>query len=280
MGRIPGSNPAQISTHTVEFRSVTIQGYSTVQYNNTQWVPLADFTVKLAYWCIARHKWGNPMPIGQIRWKERGVTADWPAAWSNVRSDTISKQQAERAYKLMHRVGPATSALCGLRDCSCGHAQANMSHGVFECPVAARAWAVVERWWVKLGGTSSTAHAIHKLTVTDREREVEVGVGVWRLLCACMVDCLWVSWTAWVHQGKTRTTMGILAEWEAKVWERVGMLWNRAVRLNDDYDRHIDYVPGCVWSQPRVNHVAEFIGQWNGPLGRVVGGNWVPSRLV
>ena len=145
--RIVGTDPNMHSVHTHDIETVTIEGYCTVQYNKTQRVPLANMTVKLAYWAIIRHSWGNPVPRGQTNWVARGMRAEWPRAWSNIRSDTISKKQAERAYKLMHCVGGSSNRLCSVEDCGCGHPRANMWHGIFECREARRAWGVVEQWW-------------------------------------------------------------------------------------------------------------------------------------
>ena len=280
--RLGGSDPHMHSVYTHAFHTVTIAGHCTVQYHNTQWVALRDFTVKLAYWCLARYKWPNIVPTGQVRWTERGVTAEWPVAWANIRSDTISNAQAERSYKLMHNVGPASNRLCGGRPCAChcGHTRVSMWHGVFECPHAMRAWSVVEVWWSELGGTSSVQCPVHKLTVTTGSRGEEVDAGVWRLLCACMLDSLWTRWTKWVHQGQDWTVMEVLTEWQNAVWQRVQMLWVRAVRLCADHDRHVDYVPGCIWSKTRVDHIQLFRDRWEGPLGKVVQGRWVPSQLI
>ena len=75
-------------------------------------------------------------------------------------------------------------------------------------------------------------------------------------------------------------TDAMLKQWEKDVMERVKMLWMRAVRLCEDYDRHIDYVPGCVWSKPRVNHREKFKETWQGVLGQVVQEEWVAARLL
>jgi hypothetical protein len=278
--RIPHSDPHRCDVHTHMFHTVTIVDYCTVQYNRTQWVGLSEFTVKLAYWCIVRHKWGNPVPKGQTNWVQRGVQAEWPVAWSNIRSPVISKKQAERSYKLMHCVGPASSRLCGLSDCSCGSTRTNMWHGIFECPAAMRAWRAVEAWWYKLGGTSDITHPIHKLTVVSTYRGGEVQVDVWRLLCACMIDCLWVGWTGWVHNHKEINIPQVLLQWEKSVHERIRMQWIRALRITSDYSRHIDYVPGCIWSKPRIDHKGKFRQTWEGPLGRIgIGNEWTPNQL-
>ena len=279
--RIVGSDPAQCSTHTHEILTVTIVDHCTVQYNNTRWVPLSEMTVKCTYWSIFRHRWGTPMPIGRVRWEQRGVVADWPMAWSTIRCDSVTKKQAARALKLMHCVGLASSRLCAVSECHCGQGgRESMWHGVFECDVARGAWQVVEGWWGRLGGTSAVNDPIHKLTIVDRGRAGEVGVEVWRLLCACMLDALWVGWTSWVHEGRVMVIGDILRQWEKDVVERVQILWVRAVRMCSDYDRHIDYVPGCIWSKPKVDHMGAFINTWVGPLGGVMQGRWVASRLI
>ena len=279
--RIAGADPNHCSIHTHQFQTVTIVDYCTVQYNNVKWEPLSAMTVKLAYWSIIRYRWGVPIPVGRTRWEQRGAVADWPFAWSNVRCDSVTKKQAGRSLKLMHCVGQASSRLCAVADCHCGvGGRVSMWHGVFECEVARRAWRRVEEWWHRLGGRSDVSDPIHKLTVVDRGRGGEVEAEVWRLLCACMLDILWVGWTRWVHEGAVMVIDSILRGWEALVLERVEILWTRAVRLSSEYDRHIDYVPGCIWSKPKVDHMGNFSRSWEGPLGRIVQGRWVPTRLV
>ena len=278
--RVPGTRDDSYTLHTHRFRTVTIIDHCTVQYNNEQWLTLDDFSVKMAYWCMIKHAVGHPVPNGQAIWIRNGAVVEWPVAWSNIRSPSISKKQAGRSLKLMHRACEASTALVALATCDCGHQHASMWHGLFECVGAMRAWAGVERWWHRLGGHSCVMDPIHKLTVTTAGRLAEVESEVWRLLCSCMLDVLWVRWTGWVHQQRQMTVTEVLRRWERDVHERVTLLWVRANRLCEEYDCHVNYVPGCTWSKPKEDHIGAFRQTWEGPLGVVMGSRWVPSQLL
>ena len=97
---------------------------------------------------------------------------------------------------------------------------------------------------------------------------------MWRLLCACLIDIMWVGWTRWAHQGVVPDSRTQLEEWRVSVHDQITTLWVRANRRVREYDTHVDYVPGCVWSRPREDHVGMFKNTWEGVLGRVVGCRW------
>ena len=95
-----------------------------------------------------------------------------------------------------------------------------------------------------------------------------------------LIDVLWVDWTRWVHEGVGASEAELRGQWACKVHECITVLWIRARRLCREYDLHADYVPGCVWSQPRVNHVSKFRAAWCGKLGAVVNDVWMTSATL
>jgi len=264
------------------FDSVTITDYCVVHYNRVQQVNLRSFSIKLAYWTILKGKYGHPVPSCQLRWPLINTPApllvDWVRAWNGVRSQSITKKQEGRALKLMHSAGKPSARMCRPGTCHCGSPAETMWHGIFECARARRLWARVEILWQRLGGQANVRHPMCKLTTPTREIEEQVPGEVWRLLCATMVDLLWVDWTAWIHNGAARSEQQIVIEWESTVRDCIRRLWMRARRLEREYKLHVDYVPGCIWSRPPEAHSQRFVSTWSGPLCSFAGTN--PSPVI
>ena len=258
----------------------TVVRYRTVHYFQTQPVTLSRFSVKLAYWCLVRKAHGVPIPKGQGRWAGMPFIVEWPVAWCSVRCDSLTKKQEWRAYKLMHFVGSATVRLCSETSCFCGEQVADLWHGIFDCHRARALWSIVEGWWGRLGGSSPVSHPMCKITLPNNQMRSEVPWQVWRLLCACMIDVLWIDWTRWVHEGVGSSEAELRREWAERVHESITVIWVRARRLEREYDTHVHYVPGCAWSQPKIYHESSFIMKWCGPLGSVVNGVWVSTAAL
>ena len=207
--------------------SVTISSdYCTVQ--NHQQITLEDYTVKMAYWCLVKNTHGTATPRAQERWAAHPCPVEWPIAWCGIKDESLTKKQQGRAYLLMHSPGGASMRLYvrGVRlPLRGGLGGGTMWHGVFECTVARSLWEEVEGWWTRLGGKSRVQHPMCKLTFPTEAQSLEVAPQVWRVLCACMLDILWVEWTAWAHRRVRRDESSMLREWKRKVSETVGMLW-------------------------------------------------------
>ena len=263
------------------FMSVTLSGYSTVHYNRIQSVNLTEFSIKLAYWCLVRNKHKVPVPTAQGRWDAIRRGTDWPSAWGGIRNQSLTRKQEWRAWQLMHSVERASARLCRPCTCHCGHRDADMWHGLFECPHARGLWAGAEALWAALGGSSDVSDPMSKLTMPTWAMRDEVEGEIWRLICACIIDVLWIDWTRWAHQGRHDSLVTHKVQWRAHFHEAVTVLWMRAQRMNREYDYHIDYVPGCIWSQPRIDHEREFRARWVGVMGRVTGyGTWLTSAAL
>ena len=169
----------------------------------------------------------------------------------------------------------------GEGECFCGLEVADMWHGLFECERAKVVWRQVERWWYKLGGVSPVEHPMCKVTTPNREVGEEVHGEIWRLLCACMIDVLWVDWTRWIHEGVAKSEAHIEDEWRNHVHESITVLWYRANRMQREQDIHVDYVPGCVWSRPKQNYIHQFTSVWCGELGSIdASSNWRTSATL
>ena len=106
-----------------------------------------------------------------------------------------------------------------------------------------------------------------------------VDIGVWRVLCASMIDVLWVAWTTWAHDQSApkkawREVCSLREEWKSNVRERIKTLWFRAQRLSVEKSIHVKYyVPGSKWSTKEVRENSprgEFKIRWVGPLCEVV----------
>ena len=142
---------------------------------------------------------------------------------------------------------------------------ASIWHGLFECERAKDLWEVVECWWSKMGGVGDVSGDMHKITCVSGEmRDEAVDVGVWRVLCACMIDVLWPAWTMWAHDRVWREVGELRSEWEHRVRDAISTLWARAVRMDTELSYHIHYVPGSIWStaERRVSWMSEFRMRW------------------
>ena len=120
-----------------------------------------------------------------------------------------------------------------------------------------------------MGGVIDVGGEMCKITcVGGLMRDQTVDVGVWRLLCACMVDVLWPAWTSWVHDKQWRGCDEMREEWKGRVRDAIRTLWARAVRMDMELESHIHYVPGSQWSKPQrwLSWVDDFRDRWPNDL--------------